>query len=111
LDGKPVVVRLKRGHVLTGQLLDDATGRPIAGAQVLAYPVDHLPPSCTAEGLTDQQGTFRFSNLDDRTYQIDGADGLQAAQPSNATWSPGQESVTVRVKIPHWSSLKPQPKP
>ena len=110
LDGKPVVVRLKRGHVLSGQLLDDATGRPIAGAQVIAYPSDHLPASCAAEALTDRQGNFRFSNLDDREYQIGGSDGLQPAQPSNATWSPGQKSVTVRVKIPSWSPLKPQPK-
>lgn len=110
LDGKPVVVRLKRGHVLTGQLLDDATGRPIAGAQVVAYPVDHLPPSCAAEGLTDRQGKFRFSNLNDCDYQFRGFNGLDPVQPI-PTWSPGQTSITVRVKIAKWSEFKPQPKP
>lgn len=111
LDGKPVVLRLKRGQTLTGQLLDDATGRPIAGGQVVAYPTDHRSPSCSAEGLTDQQGKFRFSNLDDREYQFCGSNGLDPVNPTASAWRPGQTSVTVRVKIAEWSDFKPQPKP
>ena len=110
LDGKPLDVQLKRGHILTGQLLDDVTGRPIADAVMVAMPSDHSSPNCEAEGLTDTQGKFRFSNLDDREYQIVGRDGLEPSPSSDSTWSPGQKSITMRVKIPKWSSLKPQPR-
>jgi beta-lactamase regulating signal transducer with metallopeptidase domain len=110
LDGKPAAVRLKRGHVLTGRLLDDVTGRPIADAQMVAMPTDHFPPSCMAEGLTDREGKFRFSNLDGRSYQIYGRDGLEVSPANGSIWSPGEKSITVRVKILQWSKLRPQPK-
>lgn len=111
LDGKPVTVQLQRGLVLEGQLVDDATGRPIMDAEMTARPSPFQPGDFVynAEDLTDEGGRFRFSNLDDRQYRISNRSGLQSAQPGEPTSMPGKKPIILRVTVPEGSPLKPQP--
>ncbi len=109
LDGKPVEIRLKRGLVLEGEVVDDATGRPATGLELVAMPAKLTPESIEhyqAEALTDQRGRFRFSNLGDQSYKIMFVGGPQIIRKSQdadeETWAPGEPSVSIRVKIPEW---------
>ena len=100
LDGKPVTVRLDRGLVLEGQVVDDANDMPIVGAEMYAMPVDFQPGDfgCEAEGLTDEQGMFRFSNLDDREYRI-------GDPQRTATDTVARTNVHARRKV-HYSAIQ-----
>lgn len=109
LDGKPLEVRLQRGHVLEGEVVDDATGKPAAGLELIAMPEKLTPESIVhfqAEGLTDQRGRFRFSNLGDQPYKIMCAGGPQIIRQSQdadeETWVPGNPPISIRVNIPEW---------
>lgn len=51
-----------QGGTITGTVLDEA-GRPIAGAEVVAYPA-------TARQRTDSAGHFAFAHLDDGFYHV-----------------------------------------
>jgi protocatechuate 3,4-dioxygenase beta subunit len=113
LDGKPLTVQLQRGLVLEGQLLDEATDRPIAGAEVYAWPDNFQPDDfgCEAEALTDSHGKFRFSNLQDRSYGINNRNGLGPMKiPPDRSWMPGEKQVVIRVSVPEGSRLKPTAK-
>jgi hypothetical protein len=109
LDGKPIEVRLNRGLVLEGEVVDNATGRPAAGLELVAMPAKLTPESIghyQAEALTDDSGRFRFSNLGDQPYEILFVGGPQVIRKSPndyaETWEPGEPSVSIRVKIPEW---------
>lgn len=70
-------VKLTRGHVVSGVLLDSNSGLPLAGIELHAYGWNRKPsdvdsgllptlaPNYPVDGPTDQAGRFRFSNLPD----------------------------------------------
>jgi hypothetical protein len=66
--------------VLQGIVVDDAI-RPVAGASVQV-----TAPGVTLNGTTDEQGRFRFANLDSGTYIV---------EVSKAFYSPHQRAVVV----------------
>ena len=112
LDGTPLTVQLHRGLVIEGQVVDEATGKPVKGVELYAMPSnfregDYL---CDAEALTDAEGRFRFSNLDDRSYKIWSRSQAQVKNENDQTWDPGDKSVVLRLTIPEGSPLKSQQK-
>ena len=65
-DGRPTVVRLRRGLALAGRVVEDATDHPIPNAEVFARQVRQNRDRfvrIAAEARSDAQGRFRFSNL------------------------------------------------
>ena len=112
LDGKPVTVRLQRGLVLEGQVLEVGTNRPVPGERVfLALAERNAGDSAYfhAEAKTDGEGRFRFNTLDDRPYKIYTTDGQQSS-PGYQIATPGQESHILHVTLREGSPLKPQEK-
>jgi hypothetical protein len=112
LNGKPITVRLQRGLMLEGQVLDEATGRPIAGVEVYAMPQPYSAGGmmCEAEGPTDREGRFRFSNLEDRTYQFNPRDAASVKIPdADKIRRPGPQPLVIRMTLAKGSRLKPQP--
>lgn len=75
VPGEPIEVRLVAGLVLEGQVLDHDTGLPLEGAEVFALASGPAAGSgwvnwSDAEGPTDAEGRFRFSNLAPGEHQI-----------------------------------------
>lgn len=112
----PVVIRLEKGRRVTGVLIDDTTGRPIPGAEVYAQSADgprgyyrQNAELLEADGRTDAEGRFTFSNMTDDYYTLD-ARNSNPADPGHPVVAKGgqAEPVTIRVVIPGWSDLKPQ---
>ncbi|HEX6903303.1 MAG TPA: carboxypeptidase-like regulatory domain-containing protein [Thermoanaerobaculia bacterium] len=61
---------LKRGHVVSGRLIDEA-GRPIADANgILTVPEEGLHYVPRAEAFSDAQGHLRFSSLPPGRYDL-----------------------------------------
>ena len=108
--GPPVTMKLERGLVLHGRVLDAATRRPIPGVELYAYPIRHEPSetySYGAEGKTAADGTFRFSNLAKQPYQINDRSGLKWNKQTAANVVPGQEKpLVIEATLPEWSRLK-----
>lgn len=105
-------VKLERGHVVTGTVVDDQTGWPIPRAEVYALPTDYRVPEPTtylnADNVTDEQGRFRFSTMARREYQLN-VRSAQVAKLSHAIVTGGdQKEITLRVKLSEWSKLKPR---
>lgn len=102
LDGKPTIVRLQRGLILEGQVVNDATDLPVAGAELIAMPEDFQSNDFCheAEGRTDEQGRFRFSTLADRAYRISSRGRLRLRMPADRAWKPGGKVVVLRVTTP-----------
>ncbi len=113
---RPLEIRLEKGHVVTGTVVDDQTGWPIPGAEVYALPTDYTVPEPTtyldADDATDEQGRFRFSTMARREYRL----SVRSAQPANrrsdvVVTGGRQEKVTLRVKLSERSKLKPRKPP
>jgi hypothetical protein len=112
----PVVIRLEKGRRVTGVLIDDTTGRPIPGAEVYAQSADgprgyyrQNAELLEADGRTDAEGRFTFSNMTDDYYTLDARNSNPADPGHPVVVKGGQaEPVTIRVVIPGWSDLKPQ---
>lgn len=110
---KPVTIRLEKGHIVSGVVIDDATGWPVPGVEVYALPEDYSKPEPTghldAEEKTDEHGQFRFSNMAKRKYRL-GVRSANLANPRTSVTATGgqEEPVTLRIKIPEWSDLKPR---
>lgn len=74
VDGQPVTISLGKGLTLSGQVLDDRTGKPMSKVKVQARPkYDPTTGSSRgeAEAWTDADGNFRFANLDGGEYWLD----------------------------------------
>lgn len=99
---------------LTG-LVRDPDGNPVAGAKVLLLPEDHNGASpegteAPREARTDRSGTYRFSEVDPGTYNIeirDSARGLMAFLPGvrvasdvKSTRADGAVDTPGTVEIP-----------
>ena len=122
-DEKPILIRLERGLVVEGVVLDDATGRPVPDARVSTY-VNFQTDSnrsvyteitARAEAPTDAQGRFRFSNLRpgaDYSFSVEDAN-----RPPNTYGKPDiakdlpplDGPMKIRIVIPEWSHLRPAP--
>jgi beta-lactamase regulating signal transducer with metallopeptidase domain len=106
-----VDIRLRRGKILTGIVVDSASGDPVAGAEVFALYADvsilgseakNPTPGYTyfdAESRTDEQGRFRFSNLPNATMKLN-TRSCSLVEPWPVPASPGQsEPVRLSVKL------------
>ncbi len=112
LDGQPTVLRLKRGGVVTGQVVDAETGWPIPGTEVYATPLDRRqnePYAIEAEGKTDSAGRFRFSNLDpSREYGFNVRRAASASFPSSFRAVPNDgQTLRIPITVSASSGLKP----
>ena len=107
---------LRRGHVITGRVLDAKTGWPIPGLTIYAYQAGgdrrNAGDAFEAEAKTDEQGRFRFSNLPKGSWQLNDRDGLEWASPnkSRAFGVDGPEPIEIQASLPSWSRLKPMAK-
>ncbi len=75
--------------VVVGQIFSHADGKPVSGARVALYPVDHVPAailrksSATVEGITDENGWYRFKNVPAGHYNVAASkDSLKSYQDS-----------------------------
>jgi hypothetical protein len=100
-DGGVTVLKLDRGQVIEGRVIDKKTGRPVSGIEVRAWPagrplggIREFP----AEAPTDANGNFRFSNLPRQTVKLI---VWGTSFPSQPEVEPGQsEPVTLKVQVP-----------
>ncbi len=112
----PVVLQLEKGRRITGVVIDAGTARPVPDAEVYALSVDGPqgeyrsdPEQLEADGKTDAEGRFSFSNMGPDYYRIivRGANLANTHHPLVVTG--GQdESVKVVITLPEWSNLKPR---
>lgn len=96
----PLVIQLASGQVLEGQLIDADTDQPIAGAEVYARNPVFDPLQFfgrNAEGPTDSDGRFRFSNLSEGDYILNSR-VVHGRVVGPATVSAGQKNVILKVR-------------
>ncbi len=103
--GPPVEIRLERGHVIEGRVVDAATGRPIPGIAVFVQRPVWKQGEQTyfdAEAKTDDQGRFRFSNLPDGSWQLSDHNGLEWESPhrTHLFGVDGPEPIEIRATRP-----------
>jgi beta-lactamase regulating signal transducer with metallopeptidase domain len=71
---KPLEIKLEKGYVVTGKVIDDKTGWPIPEVEVCALPEDYSIPEpagyLDAENKTDINGRFTFTNMAKRKYEL-----------------------------------------
>ena len=108
---EPLEIKLEKGQVVTGIVVDDDTGRPIPGIEVYALPTDFSVPEPTtyldADQTTDQQGRFRFSTMAGREYQLEVRSGRLMNPRGNVVVTGGRtKQVTLRVKLHQSSAIK-----
>lgn len=113
--GPPVEIRLVRGRVVSGRVVEAKTGRPIPGVEVYATRRAFQAGerfAFDAEAKTDDRGRFRFSNLPAVPLQLNDRDGLKWESDAARAVVPGQAAgVEVRATLPVWSTLKPAEPP
>lgn len=111
----PVIIRLEEGQRVTGTVIDQATGWPIPGLEVYASAAKNAQGGYSrtwelleAEDLTDPRGQFEFTNMGHGFYRL-GVRGANMASPNKPTVVTGgqKNTVTLSVKLPPWSELKP----
>ena len=112
---EPVIIRLERGQRATGIVIDQATGWPVPGLEVYASAARNAQGDYSrtwelleAEERTDSQGQFEFTNMGSGFYRL-GVRGANMASPNLPTVITGgqKNAVTLSVKLPPWSELKP----
>jgi len=105
-DRTTTVLRVEKGHVITGTLLD-AHGEPLPGKTVLAHPVDWNALGRNSSGnvlysykptsRTDAEGRFRFSNLPGVKMKLQGGPWDNAEVIVMPTTAEEAKPVTVQV--------------
>jgi len=116
-----VTIRLQRGCLVRGRLIDEATGRPVPGAEVYAISPGGAPVEVLeAEAATGDGGEFGFSNMGARGYNLY-ARGLRLTGDRRVIPAPGESGVEprpgaaggtwveLRGRILPGSRLKPSP--
>jgi beta-lactamase regulating signal transducer with metallopeptidase domain len=100
-DGEVTVLKLERGHVIEGQVVDKKTGRPVSDIEVRARPVTRSLGGFreyVAEAVTDANGNFRFSNLPEETVKLI---AWGTSFPAEPEVEPGQsERVILMINVP-----------
>jgi len=113
-DGKPLTIRLQRGQVVSGVVVDDATRWPIPGVEVYAMPRDPSDGSeplgyLNADGKTNERGEFRFTTMAAGEYSLHVREGQLAPASQNIRVTGGQsEPVTLRITLYQGTPLKPR---
>ena len=103
---KPLQLVLKPGASITGIVLNDQTGNPLAEAELYVIPLKvelvEPHPYLDADSKSDADGRFSFSKLDDREYQLFCREGgiINGAESSVKVRAGQTNSVVVRIK-PH----------
>ena len=112
---QPVVIQLEKGLRATGIIIDEATGWPVPGVKVGAYFVEEAngkvrSEHLKADGSTNRNGEFVFSNMAKRSYDNLTFSGVTPADPDTTYKLTGgrEEPVIIRVKIYESSNLKPR---
>ncbi len=118
VSSKPLNIKLHKGYVLTGTLIDDETGWPIPGDYVYAEAVEKngkYGDSGSVGFATDENGKFTFTDLDNRLYHIySGSGQIVNDNPDPMIYrqfniNPTQQKeATLRIKLYDWSKLKPR---
>lgn len=108
--GGPVTIRLERGLVLKGRVVEAASGKPLKDCDVRAYPAQRSAAAWIWEGYraesrTNEQGEFRFSNLPPGRYRLIASPNFEGSfsysQPDHATeFAAGAtEPAEVRISV------------
>ena len=96
---QPLEIKLQRGLVIQGRLINNATGEPIADAEVYAATPEIQFGSIyayEAEEKTDANGNFKFSNLNDGEYYLNNR--VLNGRPVNRELIPaGERDVEFRI--------------
>ena len=96
---KPLTIKLKRGLIIEGYLINDDTDQPIADAEVYAMLPDFQPGaifSYEAEAKTDAKGYFKFTNLNDEEYKLNTRVSYGRAV-DNDSFFPGEKDIELRI--------------
>ena len=100
-DGGVTILKLERGLVIEGRVIDKKTGRPVPGVEVRARPADRAQRGIReflTEAPTDTNGNFRFSNLPAQTVKLDvwgtSFDDERIAEPGQS------ERVILEIEVP-----------
>ena len=97
----PLNIKLDRGLIIEGRLINDETGEPIVDAEVYASPSKYRPDSFfgyEAEARTDANGAFKFSNLNKGDYKI-GSRVLNGQEVNRDLIRAGKRDVRLRVRM------------
>ena len=112
-------IKLEKGYVVKGRVIDDKTGWPIPDVEVYALPEDYSTPEPTtyldAEQKTDKNGQFIFSNMAQHKYNLSTRTSRKymngtfyyGSLPATATGGQ-EEEVVIRVVLPDSSRFKPR---
>ena len=103
-------VTVKLGRIVTGTVVDEATGWPIPGLRVYAM----LRPYSTnrtgyidADSKTDRKGNFHFTTMDDGGYLINVSGGKLIGGDGIKVRGGQKEHIRLAVKLHAWSKLQP----
>lgn len=108
--GKPVKIRLEKGHQVRGQILDAKTGWPVPGAVVYLIPKPrnrNLQGWIDADRETDENGRCLFSVLDDGEYSVSVHSATLVNEAGIVVRGGQAEEVAIRVNLSESSPLKP----
>ncbi len=112
-------IKLEKGYVVKGKVIDDKTGWPISDVEVYALPEDYSTPESTAyldaEQKTDKNGQFIFSNMAQHKYKLSTRTSSKymngtfyyGSLPATATGGQ-EEEVVIRVILSESSRHKPR---
>jgi beta-lactamase regulating signal transducer with metallopeptidase domain len=104
LEGPPIDIQLKPGHVIAGGLLDAATGQPLAGIPLHAIPSRGEPLKLfryeTEEPTTDANGRFRFSTLPEGKFSMSAGCVLTWQSTADELTAHTGESIELRASKP-----------
>jgi len=107
--GKTLTV--EPGLSCSGQVIDADTGRPVPEAEVYARAMGAARAELLeAEGRTNAKGRFRFSTMGPHVYSLNVRDARKVGEYEVDPRQIGSRSVTISVRVPEWSKLKPVPK-
>ncbi len=85
---------------IRGIVVDDATGAPVAGAQVAVF---RVAPNAPCETFTDEDGRFALGNLSpDEPYLVSASDlasGTTARNPMAVTLKLGEDRRDVELRL------------
>jgi beta-lactamase regulating signal transducer with metallopeptidase domain len=114
LDGRLTLFKLKPGLVLSGQIIDRTSQRPVPEAEVTSFCSEggkYLRIETGAK--TDAQGRFRFDNLPPGDYRV----SVEVSQPPHTRFATSQDSfkagqadpARVVVDLRDWAAADSRP--
>lgn len=92
----PLTVRLRKGLVVEGTVLDDATGEPIPLAEIEAWgmPDGEDSPTGRLIARSDAHGRFKFSDMEKGKYRVE----IPGARTPD-TWVRGGQAAPVTLRV------------